>query len=89
MSKVVHLSDEAHNKAKNFCKEQGLRMSDWVAALIENAIAGSAPQQAPVAGVVAVTKRKDLKRFEEPEAREVAAVYEAPPFWATRQRGAG
>jgi hypothetical protein len=39
MSKVVHLSDDAHNKAKAFCKQHSLKMSDWVAALIEEAIA--------------------------------------------------
>jgi hypothetical protein len=39
MSKVVHLSDEAHNKAKAYCKEHGLKMSDWVAYLIEQALA--------------------------------------------------
>ncbi len=39
MSKVVHLSDDAHNKAKAFCKTHSLKMSDWVAALIEEAIA--------------------------------------------------
>ncbi len=38
MSKVVHLSDEAHTAAKNFCKQHGLKMSDWVAELIGDAI---------------------------------------------------
>ena len=38
MSKVVHLSDEAHNKAKAYCKRFGLKMSDWVAVLIERAM---------------------------------------------------
>jgi hypothetical protein len=40
MSKVIHLSDDAHAKAKAFCKEHSLKMSDWVAALIDTAIAG-------------------------------------------------
>jgi len=39
MSKVIHLSDDAHNTAKGFCKQHGLKMSDWVAALIAEAIA--------------------------------------------------
>ncbi len=39
MSKVIHLSDDAHNTAKGFCKQHGLKMSDWVAALIADAIA--------------------------------------------------
>lgn len=37
--KVVHLTDDAHNLAKDFCKEKGLKMSDWVAALIRDAVA--------------------------------------------------
>lgn len=38
MSKVVHLTDEAHRRAKDFCKQQGLKMSDWVAKLIDEAV---------------------------------------------------
>lgn len=47
MSKVIHLSDDAHNKAKAFCKEQGLKMSDWVAALIAREIANGGSEPAP------------------------------------------
>ncbi len=48
MSKVVHLSNDAHAVAKVYCKENGLKMSDWVASLITRAItAESAPE--PVA----------------------------------------
>ena len=44
MSKVVHLSDDAHAQAKDFCRVKGLKMSDWVAGLICQAIeAGSEP----------------------------------------------
>ena len=38
MSKVVHLSNDAHAAAKAYCKENGLKMSDWVASLITKAI---------------------------------------------------
>ena len=44
MSKVVHLDDEAHALAKEHCQNQGLRMSDWVAELIEKAISEIAHQ---------------------------------------------
>ena len=54
MSKVVHLSDQAHNKAKAFCQPRALKMSEWVASLIDHATqenksemdepAGSTPQ---------------------------------------------
>lgn len=37
MSKVVHLSDQAHNKAKAYCQPRGLKMSEWVASLIDEA----------------------------------------------------
>ena len=40
MSKVVHLSDEAHDKAKLYCKKRGLKMSDWVAQLIDATVDG-------------------------------------------------
>lgn len=38
MSKVVHLSRSAHERAKLFCLHHGLSMSDWVAGLIERAV---------------------------------------------------
>lgn len=43
MSKVIHLSDEAHHEAKEYCKVHGLRMSDWVAELIKAALAHGDP----------------------------------------------
>ena len=56
MSKVVHLSNDAHAVAKVYCKENGLKMSDWVASLITRAITAesapepvAAPAPAPVA----------------------------------------
>ena len=61
MSKVVHLCDEAHAAAKVFCKDNSLRMSDWVAALIDEAIARGQTDvtRTPVA------KKKPLKRLDE------------------------
>lgn len=38
MSKVIHLSDQAHNAAKAFCRQHSLKMSDWVADLILDAV---------------------------------------------------
>ena len=49
MSKVVHLSDDAHNLAKDYCSKLGVKMSDWVADLITRSIRGTAPQARPVA----------------------------------------
>jgi hypothetical protein len=87
MSKVVHLSDAAHQRAKDFCKDRGLRMSDWVAGLIEATIDGSVPVVAAKPGVAAVPKRKDLRRLEEEKNEEVESVFSAPPFWARRASG--
>ena len=48
--KVVHLADDAHELAKAYCKDSGMKMSDWVAMLIKRAVepGKTAPaQQAP------------------------------------------
>lgn len=83
MSKVVHLSDQAHIKAKAFCKANGLRMSDWVAMLIEEAVA--VEQTEPQTRVV-VSKKKAAKPASEPiPVSEEAPAYSAPPFWEMRQ----
>jgi hypothetical protein len=81
MSKVVHLSDDSHNKAKDFCKQHRLRMSDWVAALIDDAIARN---QTEVARST-VAKKKPMKRLDEsavapvPAPAPVVAAVRAPP----------
>ena len=49
MSKVVHLSDDAHNLAKDYCTKLGVKMSDWVADLIIRAITGTLPTTRPAA----------------------------------------
>ena len=49
MSKVVHLSNDAHAAAKAYCKENGLKMSDWVASLITKAMSAvQDPEPMPV-----------------------------------------
>ena len=47
MSKVVHLSDDAHNLAKDYCTKLGVKMSDWVAELIVRSITGTTPTARP------------------------------------------
>ena len=81
MSKVVHLSNEAHAKAKAFCEANQLRMSEWVAVLIEEALQGTRKktEQRP-AGIVPVQKRK-LPQMDEKDERDPAEVFTAPPFW--------
>lgn len=50
--KVVHLSDDAHELAKGYCKESGMKMSDWVAMLIKRAVEPAPQAAAPVAAPV-------------------------------------
>ncbi len=82
MSKVIHLSDPAHNAAKAFCKQHGLKMSDWVADLIADAITNgrvdprTAPRPAPAPVAAApvpqppppsnLPPKKKLERYNEP-----------------------
>ncbi len=85
MSKVVHLADDSHRRAKEFCKENGLRMSDWVAALIEDAISQgrtdpTVPSLAP--------KKKILQRLQvTPQMDDTGVpVYARPPFWSQKMQ---
>ena len=91
MSKVVHLSDKAHRRAKEFCKLHGLKMSDWVATLIDEAV-DKGRTDVKVRGMV--PKKKILDRLEqvaveaeaqeEVEVEEKAPAYARPPFWVGR-----
>lgn len=89
MSKVIHLSDDAHNKAKKFCSEHALKMSDWVATLITLAVRGEKLNAA--SSIVAAENMRALvqkKKLSEPSETPSQAddegfpVYSAPPFWA-------
>ena len=71
MSKVVHLSADAHARAKLHCKSQGVRMSDWVAELIEKAL------EAPVAVLqerAPLNQRKQLPRLDQEQATDSEGV---------------
>ena len=81
MSKVVHLTDPSHRRAKVFCKEHGLRMSDWVAALIEDAI--TTGRTDPAVRSLA-PKKKILSKLQlTPQTDDAGVpVYARPPFWS-------
>ncbi|MEZ4270672.1 MAG: hypothetical protein R3C68_04335 [Myxococcota bacterium] len=92
MSKVVHLSNEAHAEAKEFCKEHTLRMSDWVAGLIRQAIDArqvDMPQATPSIERGVVPKKRPLKRLDErpqPQNEDsTMPAYAMPPFWSRAQ----
>ncbi|OGQ91658.1 MAG: hypothetical protein A2289_19400 [Deltaproteobacteria bacterium RIFOXYA12_FULL_58_15] len=80
MSKVVHLSEEAHIRAKDFCKLHSLRMSDWVATLIDEAITKG---RTDTNVRTLVPKKKILEKLEAKPQMDDAGVpvYSRPPFW--------
>jgi hypothetical protein len=89
MSKVVHISEQAHGRAKDFCRRHQTPMSDWVNALIEAATDASvpAPRLSGLGITVDVVKKK---RIDPLLAQEVPAdgvqAYASPPFWLTKAR---
>jgi len=80
--KVVHLSDDAHELAKAYCKDSGMKMSDWVAMLIKRAVD---PAQVPAAAQHAVAPPPVVTHtaIREP-VRETHAVMPAPQMMSQR-----
>lgn len=83
MSKVVHLADDSHRRAKEFCKQHSLRMSDWVATLINEAISKGRTDTKVRA---LVPKKKILEKLQsKPTMDETGVpVYAKPPFWSSK-----
>ena len=87
MSKVIHLSNEAHGLAKQYCKSKGLKMSDWVGSLIIDAIsAQEEPKQPEQPQDVSLPRKKQLPRMDESvqATADGVPVYAQPPFWAKK-----
>ena len=83
MSKVVHLSNDAHAKAKMFCKSHGLKMSDWVGTLIFKAIhSEEVSNNREVKVATPLPKKKKLPKMEE-DVVDGTPIYAKPPFWAS------
>ena len=85
MSKVVHLSNDAHALAKVYCKSRGLKMSDWVGSLIIDAIsAQEEPKQPEQPQDVSLPRKKQLPRMDDTvqSTADGVPVYAQPPFWA-------
>lgn len=103
MSKVVHLSDDAHARAKRHCQRSGLKMSEWVAVLIERATAEATAGEmggkataaaAPAQGKGLPPRRAAVAPPQPAEAASAAGdgalpLYAAPPFWARGTVGKG
>lgn len=83
MGQVVHLTDEAHVRAKQFCKDHGLKMSEWVSGLVLDAIRRG-PGGLTLVGPAPVPRRVVVENPEptlpgnEPWSR--------PPFWSGREK---
>ena len=82
MAKVIHLNEDAHKTAKKFCKEHGLRMSDWVGTLINEACDHVEAQAAPP-----TAKKKVLEKLGNTPQLDADGVPVAakPPFWRERR----
>lgn len=77
MSKVIHLPEATHRLAKTFCRENGLKMSDWVGTLIDEASAGSQPQPPAPPRKKVLAKLRDLPQTD----NDGVPLTEKPPFW--------
>lgn len=83
-TKVVHLSTDAHALAKKHCKENGLKMSDWVANLIRQAI--SEAKKESIANNVRELNppKKPVSVSPVIDAEQQVPAWAQPPFWAHR-----
>ena len=84
-AKVVHISEDAHTRAKVFCQVHSLRMSDWVALLIEEAIAS---ERTDPKARSTVPKKKPLEKTEaKPTPQNQGPnIWEQPPFWSSLKK---
>lgn len=88
-TKVVHLSTDAHSLAKKHCKEHGLKMSDWVANLIRQAVS-DAKKETIANNVRDLVPKKRVEADESSVAqKEEVPAWAQPPFWAQRARNNG
>ena len=75
--KVIHISEETHKRAKEWCKEQGLKMKEWIETLIYKTLNEDTN--------VSLTKKEKLKYlsiYPEPEIPPESL----PPFWERENR---
>jgi len=77
--KVIHVSDEAHTKAKEYCLKRNIPISMWVAALIDSAIDSGI---VPIKKVVAEPVQRQPQKLKVAPVPEKENPYAKPPFWA-------
>ncbi len=76
MGKVVHINDDTHARAKEFCKKNGIRLKDWISKLVERGVLDVIPITR-----VGPVQRKTLPKMESGGSSDG----DAPPFWADRE----
>lgn len=86
MSKVIHLADDAHKTAKRFCKQHGLRMSDWVATLVDEAISNHPATVIPPVEAATKPKKKVLEKLSSVVQADESPPWQQPPFWKRKRR---
>jgi antitoxin component of RelBE/YafQ-DinJ toxin-antitoxin module len=86
MSKVIHLGTDAHKTAKRFCKQHGLRMTDWVATLVDEAIANHVT---PIEVASESPKKKVLQKLAATPQADEPQLWERAPFWKGKRRARG
>jgi hypothetical protein len=69
---VIHVTPEAHEIVKAYCRRRNFRMIDWASATLIEAVGST---------VVKVRQRQ----IEQLDTTETGAA-EQPPFWANRER---
>ena len=74
-SRVVHVSVEAHSKAKEYCKERNLQISKWVSELIIYATENSVT---PIKNGVTPVDKMILMDLSVPKDDE---IFLEPAFW--------
>jgi hypothetical protein len=74
---VIHLTQQAHDIVKGFCKSRGLRMKTWVSETLVEVVRSSARP-------VKVRSLVDYQAEQEAGAEHEAAILSRPPFWRDR-----
>lgn len=72
--KVIHISDEHHRKAKEYCTKYEIRMSEWIGELIDKELRKENGEfKKKILPEIVVSDKED-------------DPFSAPPFWETRKQ---
>ncbi|OGQ89307.1 MAG: hypothetical protein A2289_24805 [Deltaproteobacteria bacterium RIFOXYA12_FULL_58_15] len=79
---MIHLPAKAHARAKEFCKQHDMKMSDWVTTLVNEAIDRSVPSPVVTVDEGSTLKKKILSKLSNvPQTADGVPLYEKAPFW--------